>query len=596
MSSETPAPSLKADIALYKRLLAYLRPYKTQFALVVVSMIVTGLAEPALAALVKPLLDGSFVEKDPFYITYVPIALLAVVLLRALGNFVISVGMNWVTEKVTVDLRNEIFAKLVTLPTSYYEAHSTGKIIAKLLHHVNQMKMTATQTLVPLIRDSVTVIALLSWMLYLNWKLSLTILVLAPFIVLVVSIVSRRLRVLSRRMQTAVSTMTQTVDESVRNHKAVKIFLAQEQEKQRASESFNALRRLGFKFAVASGANAIIIQGLSAVALASVVYFSSLQSLEGEVSVGGFVSFFGAMALLLSPIKRLAAINQTLQQGLAGAESIFGTIDLDPEPNGGDKLPTGDTRGKLEFRKVSFFYPGQDDPALKDVSFTVEPNETVAIVGLSGSGKSTIASLIPLLHRPSSGQIVIDGIDTREMPIRELRKQISYVSQEILLFNDSIKHNIAYGCMQDCSDDQVKQAAEAAYTNDFVSQLPEGLDTPVGQSGALLSGGQRQRIVIARTILKDSPIMIFDEATSALDATSEQKIQKALRGLADNRTLIIIAHRLSTIEHADRIIVIDKGSVAEAGSHKQLIAKNGIYARLHALSKQDHLPDTPQEA
>lgn len=579
-------PDVKRDIELYKRLLGYLAPYKGRFALVVAAMMVTALAEPALAALVKPLLDGSFVEKDPVFITYIPLALLGVAMLRALGGFAVAVGMNWVTEKVTLDIRNEVFSKIVMLPASFYDEHSTGQIIARLLYHVDNMRQTATQTLVPLIKDSVTVLALLAWIIYLNWKLSLTIVVLAPVIMFAISTVSRRLRRLSHLIQNALSNMLHTVEEPVRNQKAVKIFLAQRYERERTHDAFNAIRRLSFKAAVASGANAAVIQIVSAIAMASVVYFSSIQSLQGEVTVGGFVSFFGAMALLLSPIKRLAQINEHLQRGLAAAESVFEVLDLQDEPSGGHQKPKV-RRGTLEFKHVSFSYPGHEEPALKDVSFTASPGETVAIVGLSGSGKSTLAALIPLLYRPTQGSILIDGIDTTQMNITDVRRYVSYVSQEILLFNESVRNNIAYGQMQQASDEEVLQAATAAHVTEFVSTLPNGLHAPVGQNGQLLSGGQRQRVVIARAILKDAPILIFDEATSALDTESERRVQDALRDLARGRTLIVIAHRLSTIESADKILVLDNGAIAEQGTHASLLEHDGIYKRLHGLLAQD---------
>lgn len=588
MTSYPQSATPKDDVQQYKRLLGYLKPYKGKFSLVILSMVVLALAEPALAALVKPLLDGSFVDQDPFYIRYVPLAIFAVMLVRAIGMFAVNVGMGWIAEKVSTDLRNEVFAKIVMLPASYFEEHSTGNIIARLIYHIDNMKLTATQTLVPLVKDSITVLALLAWMIYLNWKLSIIIFVVAPLIALVISRVSRRLRHLSHEIQEAVGNMLHTVDESIRNQKAVKIFLAQEHEKQRASRIFNRVRQMTFKFSVASGTNAALIHMLSAVALASVVYFSALQSLEGEVSVGGFVSFFGAMALMLSPIKRLAGINENLQKGLAAAENVFGVLDLENEPAGGGKSIER-PRGTLEFRNVSFSYPGHDEQVLKNISFCAGPNETVAIVGLSGSGKSTIAALIPLLHQPSEGQILLDGEDSRELAIDNLREQVAYVSQEILLFNDTIRHNIAYGARSDTSDSKLRQAADAAYATEFIDQLPDGFETQVGQGGQRLSGGQRQRIAIARAILKDSPIMIFDEATSALDTESERKVQKAIQELGRSKTLIVIAHRLSTIESADRILVIDNGRVVEQGSHAELLAQKGVYTRLHSLiSTQEH--------
>lgn len=581
MKSEQQATKVN-DVALYKRTVVYLRPYKRQFALVIFAMVATALAEPALAALVKPLLDGSFVDKDPLYITYVPLALLAAATLRAGGGFVVGAGMNWVSEKVAIDIRDQVFSKLMRLPTSYYDEHSTGEVISQLIYHVENMKQAATQTVVPLVKDSVTVVALLVWMLYLNWKLTLTIFILAPVIVFAISRVSRRLRYLSREMQSSVSIMMQTVEESVRNHKAVKVSLAQDQEQSRAMHMFDKLRRIGFKLAVASGANAAVIQVLSAIALASVVYFSSLQSLKGEVTVGGFVSFFGAMALMLSPIKRLAQINAVLQRGLAAAESVFGVLDRADEPAGGDaKLDS--PQGKLEFRNVSFAYPGHEELALRNISFTAGPNETVAIVGLSGGGKSTIATLIPLLHHPTSGVILLDGINTSSLSLPELRKHISYVTQEVLLFNDSVRNNIAYGLTRQCSDDEVLRAAAAAHATEFINTLPDGMDTCVGQAGQRLSGGQRQRLAIARAILKGSRVMVFDEATSALDGESERKVQRAIESLRQDRTLIIIAHRLSTIESADRILVVDKGTIVESGTHSELLQRGEIYPRLHSL-------------
>ncbi len=565
--------------AVYRRLLRYVATYWRLFAIAIFGMIIEAGGSTAFAALIKPMLDGSFVQQDAQLMAYIPIALVAVFVVRGLGSFAAETYMMRVGRNITRDMRQQMFAHLLVLPTAHYDNTASSKIIAKLIYDTEQIYNAATKSILILVRDSLTIIGLFGLMLYYNWQLSLFFVVIGPALALLVRYISRRLRKIARRIQDAMGDVTTVAQEAIDGHRVIKTFGTQDYEQTHFDLANRATARQQMKLAVTGALAEPITLLIGSFAFAAVLYIVTQPSMRDAFSVGTFMSFMTALMLLFAPLKRLTKVNNTTQGGIAAAHSIFQFLDLRPEPDTGTRTLQR-AAGKIEFRDVSFSYGGGSE-VLDHVSFTVEPGKTVALVGKSGSGKSTVVNLLPRFYEASRGLILLDDVDVREYRLADLRNQIAYVSQDVTLFNDTIAQNIAYGHLAQCGEDALMAVAESAHALEFIKRLPQGFDTRVGENGVLLSGGQRQRLAIARALLKNAPVLILDEATSALDSESEHHIQAALEHLTSNRTTLVIAHRLSTIERADKIVVMDGGRIVEQGTHTELLARNGLYAQLH---------------
>ncbi|MEH6822365.1 MAG: lipid A export permease/ATP-binding protein MsbA [Motiliproteus sp.] len=571
---------MRSNKELLGRLFIYIKPHWSRFLIAIAAMAVVAATEPAVAAMMQPLIDGTFIDKDPNAIIMVPLTFVGLFFIRGVGRVIATLGISSVATRVVMQLRIDLFNHVQRLPQAYMDAHTTGQLLSKITYDVEQLSATASKVWLVVVRDSLVIVGLLGYLFYLNWKLTLLVLITAPVIALIIKVVSKRMRKSSRLMQKNMGLLTHRLEESLKGHRLVKLFLAERQEEAKLYRVVNTLRQNTFKLTMIGAANSPVVQFVIALSLAGVIYFAA--SLEGgsAMSPGQFVAFFTAMGMLFAPMRSLTSVNEPFQRGMAAAETLFTLLDHPIEPETGDAFAQP-LKGHIKIDDLCFRYLADQELVLKHLSVELQPGETLALVGSSGSGKSTLTQLLTRFYEPSAGQVLFDGVDIQTLNLASLRDQIAYVDQDVFLFNDTVAANVAFGDPDGIDLERVKQALIHAHAEEFVSKLDGGILAEVGEQGGLLSGGQRQRLALARAFYKDAPLLILDEATSALDNESERQVQAALETLCQGRTTIIIAHRLSTIEHADRILVMDKGEVKEMGSHQQLLAKNGIYRQLY---------------
>jgi ATP-binding cassette, subfamily B, bacterial MsbA len=566
--------------ALFRRLLSYSFKYWLGFLVAVLCMSITAATETAFPALMKQLMDKGFQGVSGFPVWWVPVIVLAIFIVRGAATFVATYSMEWVANNVLRDIRQAMFEKLITLPSASFDAKSAGQLISRMIAEAQQVLFAATSVITVLVRDSLILIGLLGWLFWINWKLTLVVLCLMPFLAVMTRKFSKRMRGVGRTFLGAVGEMTTSVEEAISGNRVIKIYGGEAYEKARFSRVNAKFRGQAMRYAIASALQTPISQFIGAVGVSVVVTIALMQTRAGTATIGDFVSFITAMLLMFSPLKHLAEINANLQKGLAAAEGVFALIDEHSEKDSGSVLLER-AQGDIRFERVTIQYPTRDEPALRSLSLVIPSGKTYALVGPSGSGKSTFVNLLPRLYEVDSGAIKIDGIDIKDMPLATLRAQIALVSQDVVLFNDTIARNIAYG-RNDISADTIREAAGAADLLIFVESLPLGMQTVVGDRGVRVSGGQRQRIAIARAIIKDAPILILDEATSALDTKSEANVQEAIERLRKGRTTLVVAHRLSTVVNADQIVVLDGGRIVQQGTHEELIKQAGLYQSLYA--------------
>ena len=571
-----------SERVLLARLFRYVRPHWRVFALGVVAMMLTGSTETALPAIMQHLLDDGFGGKgNPQLMWTAPLMIIGLFLGPGMFTFTMNYAMNEVSNSVLYDLRKQMFDRLVQMPVSYFSTHSAGTIIARLVNDVQNVTQSLASVLVIMVRDTCVILGLLGWLLYLNWQLTMIAFVLIPMVALAVGAFSRRMRRLSGEQLRYTGELTSVVGEAIHGNPVIKVYAGQEHERSRFAAASRQLQGFARRMTVASSLLVPITQVMAAVAVSLVIALALYQSQQDRTTVGGFVSFLTAMLMILNPLKHLADVNGQLQRAFAAADAVFHFID-EPIENDHGTQEIERAKGALRFEGVRFGYEGSTSLALKGIDLEIKAGETVALVGGSGGGKTTLANLLPRFYSVTDGRILLDDIPIESLKLESLRRQIAWVSQQVMLFNDTIANNVAYGSRRGASEADVRAALEAAYLTEFVASLPDGINTMIGDNGIRLSGGQRQRLSIARALLKNAPILVLDEATSALDNESERFVQAALDKLMHGQTTLIIAHRLSTIEKADRILVLDDGRIVESGTHAELIELGGLYARLHA--------------
>jgi ATP-binding cassette, subfamily B, bacterial MsbA len=582
-TTDSPAiVPVASNRALYTRLLGYIKPYRMAFAIAIAAMAVGGAAQGAFALFLKELLEKLFEQGNAQYAWIASLAIVVIFLITGLSNFVSGYGMQWVSTKVILDLRNQMFHRLIRLPEPFFSRTSTGTMMSKVTNDVMGLQEAATNALTALVRGSFTLIIALGTMFYLSWKLTLITFATVPILAFIIGAFGKRLRGLSRETQVAQAAITDVLEESIRGHKVIKVFGGERYELSRFESAANRIRQLSMKHGAAAAAGTPFTHLIVSIAIALIVYLAASNTMGSGLSVSSFVAYIAAAAGLIPQIKGLTSVNEQIQKGLAACESVFGLIDAPLEADTGKKN-IDRAKGELRFDAVSLQYENQSEPALNDVSIDINAGETIALVGPSGGGKTSFMNLVPRFFTPTAGTITLDGHAVVDIKLTDLRKQIAMVSQDVVLFNDTVAANIAYGVVGDADMAKVKEAAVAAHCLDFIDALPNGFNTEIGDNGSRLSGGQRQRIAIARALYKDAPILLLDEATSALDSESERAVQTALDALMRGRTTLVVAHRLSTIEKADRILVLEAGKIVESGTHAELLLRGGLYTSLHRL-------------
>ncbi len=585
--SAIAAPSIRKALpesnswSIYRRLLGYARPYVSVFLIGVVGMLIFAGTESALAYLVKQFVSGAFVKIDRSILAKVPIGVVVLFALRGIGDYMANYYPSWVGRQVVKGLRRDVFSHYLRLPTAYLDTQQSGHLLSKLTNNIELVAGAATTAAIALVGDTLNIIGLLCTMFYMNWRLSAFCLGAAPAIAWLMQIANRSFRRYSTRIQNSMGDITRVAKEAIDAHRLIKIFNAEDHQSERF-EAVNELNRASnMKLVWAKSVSNPVVQLIASMALASVLYFAIQQVIANGMKADEFLGFLTALMLIPSPLRSLVNVAGPLQQGIAAGQSVFEILDEPTEHVGGGRSIVR-ARGEIEFRNVTFMYGGDKGSVLHDVNFHVRPGETVAIVGRSGSGKTTLVGLVPRFYDVQQGSVLLDGVDVREYKLSDLRSQVSLVSQDVVLFNDTIRNNIAFNAV-DKTDAEVEAAARSANVMEFVAMQPQGMQTPLSDRGQNLSGGQRQRISIARALLKNSPVLILDEATAALDNESERRVQQELSLLMRGRTTLVIAHRLSTVEGADRIIVLDDGRIVEMGNHQELLSLAGLYAALHGM-------------
>lgn len=580
-SESTKAAVLSPNgFKIYKRLLQSIKPYYFIFFIGILGTALSSGIDSALAWLIKPIINHGLIDRDPTFIKVLPIIIVLIFIMRGIAVYLSNFYINKVGRSVVMDFRQQMFSHMLKLPSSFYDEQSSGQLLSRIIYNVEQVAQATTNALLVVVQDGVLAIGLIVVMFLLSWKLTLMFMVILPLMAWVIRATSRRMRRLSQNLQKTMGEITHIAGESIEGYRVIRTFGGEDYETRKFEHANKDNRNREMKVVATNSLGTAATQILVSFAIAMTLALATLPFVA--ITAGAFAALVASLFSLLRPVRRITQINNNIQKGIAGAQSIFELLDIAPEKDTGT-LNIERSKGKVEFRSVNFTYPQSERQVLTNINFTIEPGETIALVGRSGSGKSSLVSLLPRFYEVAGGQILIDGHDVRDYRLAELRNQFALVSQQVTLFNDSIGKNISYGRLSDVTELDILEAAEAAHALEFIRDLPDGMNTLIGENGVLLSGGQRQRLAIARALLKDAPILILDEATSALDTESERHIQAALEILMQNRTTLVIAHRLSTIENADRIMVLDNGHIVEIGTHQELLTNQGHYARLHAM-------------